>query len=917
MTVLKQYDSGTSQWIPIVSGVPGPAGPTGATGAGGALGYYAVYSDSTTQTNPVANAPMAMTFNTLEENNGVSVASNSRITFANAGTYNIQFSAQIDKTDSGTDYIDVWLRKNGADVPRTNTRVYLVGNDTKAVASWNFVYTVADNDYLQIMWASLDTDVVLFAQSATETPARPAIPSVIMTATQVMYTQLGPTGATGAQGPEGVSVNIADTLPASPVAGDTWYESDTGKFFVYYDSFWVEVSGTGSIGAQGPIGNTGPTGATGAQGPAATIAVGTTTTGAAGSSASVTNSGTSSAATFDFTIPQGNVGATGTAATITAGTTTTGAAGSSASVTNSGTSSAAVFDFTVPAGATGPTGPEGGTTTLTTKGDILTRGASALARIGVGSNGTFLKANSSTATGLEWGSIPSVSILDDVGDVVITSATSGQFLKWDGTNWVNATIIGGATVSDSAPSSPTTGQLWYESDSGKTFVYYDSFWVEVGGAAAYDQIIGSVQAKGDILAGTASQAISRLGVGTDTQRLIANSSTSTGLAWANDTPNTVIDAKGDLLVGATADVIARLPVGTNSQMLVANSGATNGISWADQPTGFRNVVINGGMDVWQRGTSFTNPASIYGFTADRMFPLYDGSGATRTISQGQFDPYLSGASITATPPAGTSPTYFLRWNQSVAGSGASYNLLYANRVENVRLLAGKTVTLSFYAKAGANITMPALEMEQTFGTGGSPSAGVYTTVASNIAVTTSWQRFTYTFTMPSAAGKVIGTDANSTYTSIRMWLPINTTFILDLWGIQLEAGSQATPFEQRPYTTELQLCQRYFWALTVPGQVTGATVSGYGNACYMNVSSLNPVPMRVPPAPQTHPSYPTATYPPYIADFNSNLRTITAVNLSSPNLIQFVYNSSQLTTSLSMGLNYADANRTLWLNSEF
>jgi hypothetical protein len=228
--------------------------------------------------------------------------------------------------------------------------------------------------------------------------------------------------------------------------------------------------------------------------------------------------------------------------------------------------------------------------------------------------------------------------------------------------------------------------------------------------------------------------------------------------------------------------------------------------------GFRNKIINGGMDIWQRGTSFSSPASG-AFTADRMFPVYDGSGATRTISQGQFDPYLSGASITATPPDGTSPTYFLRWNQSVAGTGGSYNILYANRVENVRLLAGKTFTLSFYAKAGASLTMPLIDMEQSFGSGGSPSSNVYTTVTSNIAVTTSWQRFTYTFVMPSAAGKVIGTDANSSYTSIRLWVPLNTTFVFDIWGVQLEQNYQPTPFEQRPIGTELQLCQRYYQVL--------------------------------------------------------------------------------------------------------
>jgi len=111
-----------------------------------------------------------------------------------------------------------------------------------------------------------------------------------------------------------------------------------------------------------PRGDVGATGATGPQGPtglAATVAIGTTTTGAAGTSAIVTNSGTTSAAVFNFTIPRGQDGTNGAAATIAVGTTTTGAPGTSASVTNSGTSSAAVFNFTIPQGATGATGPTG------------------------------------------------------------------------------------------------------------------------------------------------------------------------------------------------------------------------------------------------------------------------------------------------------------------------------------------------------------------------------------------------------------------------------------------------------------------------------------------------------------------------------------------------------------------------------
>ena len=101
------------------------------------------------------------------------------------------------------------------------------------------------------------------------------------------------------------------------------------------------------------------TGGSGTQGPAGTIQIGTVTTGAAGSSAAVSNAGTPQAAIFDFTIPRGNPGTAGAAATIGIGTITTGAAGSSAAVSNAGTPQAAIFDFTIPRGNPGTAGADG------------------------------------------------------------------------------------------------------------------------------------------------------------------------------------------------------------------------------------------------------------------------------------------------------------------------------------------------------------------------------------------------------------------------------------------------------------------------------------------------------------------------------------------------------------------------------
>ena len=187
-------------------------GPQGAPGAGGALGYYGAFYSSATQTLTAANTAYAMTLNNTAEASGVSIVSNSRITFASAGTYNIQFSAQVDRTNSGTDTLDIWFRKNGVDLVQSDTTVTVSGGaaSNALVPSWNYLLTVADNDYIQIMWSATDNHVRLLANAAGTSPTRPAVPSVIVTAQQVMYTQVGPTGPTGPSGVIAVNAPITN-----------------------------------------------------------------------------------------------------------------------------------------------------------------------------------------------------------------------------------------------------------------------------------------------------------------------------------------------------------------------------------------------------------------------------------------------------------------------------------------------------------------------------------------------------------------------------------------------------------------------------------------------------------------------------------------------------------------------------------
>lgn len=142
---------------------------------------YGSFYDTTTQTNPVANTANLMTLNSTADHNNIHVIDNSKITVTNTGIYNIQFSAQFDKTDSGSDDIDIWLRIDGVDVPWSNTRLTSHNNNAKVVAAWNWMVSMNAGQYAQLVWCSYDLDMRIFAQTAQTGPTRPGIPSLIVT----------------------------------------------------------------------------------------------------------------------------------------------------------------------------------------------------------------------------------------------------------------------------------------------------------------------------------------------------------------------------------------------------------------------------------------------------------------------------------------------------------------------------------------------------------------------------------------------------------------------------------------------------------------------------------------------------------------------------------------------------------------
>lgn len=251
------------------------------------IGYWGAFWSNVDQTNAGATSTNFMTVNNSDpSNNGVQIGTtSSQIKVLNAGVYNIQFSAQFDKSDGGKDNVEVWFAKNGSNIPDSNSLFSLEGYNDKLIAALNFMLPLNANDYIQIAWHSTDLNMFLYHDVSASSPTRPATPSVIITVQQVANALTGPTGATGATGPSGTNGTNGGTGPTGPTGpsgGPTGATGPTGP------------SG-GPTGPTGPQGDTGPAGPAG-DGPVAYSALALATTTAAGLAGYITTNNASQAA---------------------------------------------------------------------------------------------------------------------------------------------------------------------------------------------------------------------------------------------------------------------------------------------------------------------------------------------------------------------------------------------------------------------------------------------------------------------------------------------------------------------------------------------------------------------------------------------------------------------------------------------
>jgi hypothetical protein len=263
----------------------------------------------------------------------------------------------------------------------------------------------------------------------------------------------------------------------------------------------------------------------------------------------------------------------------------------------------------------------------------------------------------------------------------------------------------------------------------------------------------------------------------------------------------------------------------------------------------KNKIINGDFAINQRGWTTSTANNSYGF--DRF--QQRNSGGTVTMTPQTF-------TAGAAPVAGYEAKNFVQLVTATQSAAGDYAIL-TNRMEDVRTFAGQTINISFWAKATSGTPKIGVEISQAFSVATGGSADVNTAISA-VTISTSWVRYSVSVAVPSITGKTVGT-ANG-YLELNLWISAGATFAtrassigiqngtFQFWGVQVEYGSKATPFQTASGGSpqaELAMCQRYYYRQTSSNNAYQYFAYGHSRNTATDFITLlqAPVTMRVVP----------------------------------------------------------------------
>jgi hypothetical protein len=314
--------------------------------------------------------------------------------------------------------------------------------------------------------------------------------------------------------------------------------------------------------------------------------------------------------------------------------------------------------------------------------------------------------------------------------------------------------------------------------------------------------------------------------GTTGQVLSKNSNTDMDFIWvaqddSNAIQNAIVDAKGDLIAASAADTPARLAVGANGETLVADSSATTGLRYSATPSA-SNPILNAACEIAQRGTTaVASTGATTQFMTDRWQVF-------RAVAGGTFS--RQNTNDTTNLP---NIRYCIRAARDSGNTATNSNFVYQNvETANTIPFAGKTVTISYYARAGANYsgTSNLLNVRLSTGTGTDQNyilgyTGSANPINTQVTLTTTWQRFTATATLGATVTEMAFVAfADPTGTA-------GAADFFEITGCQIDIGAVALPFRTNSGTIqgELAACQRYYYRQSCDASAT-QKLFGYGYA---------------------------------------------------------------------------------------